>query len=89
MALVEPGRVCVKMFGRDAGKRAVVTKVIDSNFVSIITSVRLKERKCNVRHLEFLSEKIDAGNKEQVARALEIEVSKLSGPTVKEHKSKS
>ena len=65
------------MFGRDAGKRAVVTKVIDANFVSIITSVRLKERKCNVRHLEFLSEKIDPTNKEQVARVLEIEMSKL------------
>ncbi len=77
MALVEKGRVCVKMFGRDAGKRAVVTKVIDANFVNIMTSVRLKERKCNVRHLEFLSEKIDPSNKEQVARVLEIEASKL------------
>ncbi len=77
MALVEKGRVCVKMFGRDAGKRAVVTKVIDANFVNIMTSVRLKERKCNVRHLEFLSEKIDPANKEQVARVLEIEASKL------------
>jgi large subunit ribosomal protein L14e len=78
MALVETGRVCVKMFGRDAGKRAIVTKVIDANFVNVITSVRLKERRCNVRHLEFLSEKVDAANKEQVAKALEIELSKLS-----------
>jgi ribosomal protein L14E/L6E/L27E len=78
MALVETGRVCVKMFGRDAGKRGIVTKVIDANFVNLITSVRLKERKCNVKHLEFLSEKVDTSNKEQVARALEIEVSKLS-----------
>lgn len=77
MALVEIGRVCVKRFGRDAGKRAVVTKVIDANFVSIITSVRLKERKCNVKHLEFLSEKVDSGNREQLAKALEIDASKL------------
>jgi large subunit ribosomal protein L14e len=77
MALVEAGRVCVKKFGRDAGKRAVVTKVIDANFVQVVTSVRMKERRCNVRHLEFLSEKVDVGNREQLARALEIEASKL------------
>jgi large subunit ribosomal protein L14e len=77
MALVEVGRVCVKKFGRDAGKRAVVTKVMDANFVQVVTSVRTKERRCNVRHLEFLSEKVDVGNREQLARALEIEASKL------------
>jgi large subunit ribosomal protein L14e len=77
MALVEVGRVCVKKLGRDAGKRAVVTKVIDANFVKVVTSVRMKERRCNVRHLEFLSEKVDAGNREQLARALEIEAGKL------------
>ena len=68
----------MKKFGRDAGKRAVVTKVVDANFVSIVSSTRLKERRCNVKHLEFLSEKVDAGNKEQVAKALEIEVGKLA-----------
>jgi ribosomal protein L14E/L6E/L27E len=67
----------VKRFGRDAGKRAVVTKVIDANFVNIITSVRPKERRCNVRHLEFLSEKVDSSNKDQLAKALEIEAGKL------------
>ena len=77
MALVEVGRVCVKKFGRDAGKRAVVTKVGDSNFVQVVTSVRLKERKCNVKHLEFLPEKIDPANKEQLAKALEIDASKI------------
>ena len=77
MALIEVGRVCVKKFGRDAGKRAVITKLIDSNFVNVVTTVRQKERKCNVKHLEFLSEKIDASNKEQVAKVLEVETSKL------------
>ncbi len=79
MALVEAGRVCVKKFGRDAGKRAVVTKIIDSNFVNVVTAVRPKERRCNVKHLEFLSEKIDPASKEQLAKALEIEQSKM-GP---------
>ena len=78
MVLLEEGRLCVKKLGRDAGDRAVITKIVDANFVNIISSSRLKERRCNVKHLEFLSEKVDPSNKEQLARALEIDVSKLS-----------
>lgn len=77
MALVEVGRVCVKKLGRDAGSRAVITRVIDSNYVGVITAVRPKERKCNIAHLEFLAEKIDASSKEQIARALELDAAKL------------
>lgn len=81
MALAEVGRVCIKKFGRDAGARAVITKVIDSKFVSIVTGERKNERRCNVRHLEFLNEKVDTKDKEQVAKILEIEASKL--PVIK------
>jgi large subunit ribosomal protein L14e len=77
MTLVEVGRVCIKKYGRDAGDKAVITKVVDTNTVNVMTSRRLKERKCNIKHLEFLSEKIEVNNKEQVAKALEIEQSKL------------
>lgn len=77
MALIEEGRVCIKKFGRDAGDRGVVTKVIDANFVNVITSSRTAERRCNVKHLEFLSEKIDPKDRAQLARSLEIEESKL------------
>ncbi len=77
MALIEEGRVCVKKFGRDAGSRAVVTKVIDGTFVNIISSVRPRERKCNVKHLEFLSEKVSLADKAQLARVLEIDAAKL------------
>ena len=77
MALVEQGRVCIKKSGRDAGDKAVVIKVIDSNYVNIITSSRLKERKSNIKHLEFLNERIDPSSKEQLAKALEVEASKL------------
>ena len=81
MALAEVGRVCIKKFGRDAGSRAVITKVIDGTFVNIITGERKSERRCNVRHLEFLNEKVDVGDKEQLAKILEIEASKL--PAIK------
>jgi ribosomal protein L14E/L6E/L27E len=77
MALVEIGRVCIKRFGRDAGNKAVITKVVDTNFVNVVTTVRPRERKTNIKHLEFLSEKVDPSNKDQLAKALEIEVAKL------------
>lgn len=79
--LLEQGRVCIKKYGRDAGSRAVVMKVLDKGFVSIVTSVRQKERRCNSRHLEFLNEKIDVNDKAQITKTLGIK------PKV-EHKSK-
>lgn len=77
MALIEVGRICVKKFGRDAGDRAIVMKVLSDKFVNIMTSSRPKARKCNVAHLEFLSEKVDTNSKEQVAKALELDASKI------------
>ena len=77
MALVEIGRVCIKKLGRDAGNKAVITKVIDANFVGVVTTSRPKERKANVRHLEFLAEKVDPSNKEQIAKVLEVEAARL------------
>lgn len=77
MPLIEIGRVCIKKHGRDAGCKAAITKVVDQNFVMIVTSVRTKERRCNVSHLEFLSEKVDIKNNGQLAKALEIEETKL------------
>ena len=72
MALIEGGRVCIKRLGRDAGDKAVIRKVIDKNFVSIMTHARPKERRCNIKHLELLNEKIDASNKESVMDYLEV-----------------
>ncbi len=77
MALIEEGRICIKKFGRDAGSKAAITKVVDDKFVMVVTSVRPKERKCNVAHLEYLPEKIDAKNKAQLAKSLDIDEAKL------------
>jgi len=54
MAAIQVGRVCIKLKGRDAGEKVVVTKVIDESFVMIRSSARKKtpERKCAVLHLE-------------------------------------
>lgn len=70
--LVEAGRVCIKKYGRDAGSRAIITKVDDENFVKIITAKRRKERKCNTKHLEFLNEKVNVGSQDEVNRALGV-----------------
>ncbi|ASI14289.1 50S ribosomal protein L14e [Candidatus Mancarchaeum acidiphilum] len=70
--LVEVGRVCVKKFGRDAGSAAVITSIEKDGFVKIVTSKRPKERRCNIRHLEFINTKIDVENKDLLNRTLGI-----------------
>ncbi len=77
MALIEEGRVCIKKNGRDAGSKAVITKVGEKGFVTVVTAIRTNERRCNVSHLELLSEKIDPKNKAQLAKSLDIEEAKL------------
>lgn len=49
--VLEVGRVCVKNAGREAGKKCVVLKVLDKNFV-LVASPSIRRRRCNVRHLE-------------------------------------
>ncbi|MFH1439912.1 MAG: 50S ribosomal protein L14e [Candidatus Woesearchaeota archaeon] len=68
------GRLCVKLAGRDAGKKCVVIDVLDDNYVLIDGQTRRK--KCNLAHLEPLNKVItiakNASNKDVVA-ALKIE----------------
>ena len=54
MGLIEIGRVCIKIAGREAGKKCVVVKIIDKNFVEVtgpkeLTGVR--RRRVNIKHL--------------------------------------
>ena len=55
MASIEVGRVCVKLTGRETGKKCVVVDVVDKNFALVtgpkdVTGVR--RRRTNVDHLE-------------------------------------
>ena len=52
--MIEVGRVCVKIAGRDAGQTAVVVDVMKDGYVLIDGNVRRK--KCNVKHLEPLKD---------------------------------
>ncbi|MFH0927546.1 MAG: KOW motif-containing protein [Candidatus Micrarchaeota archaeon] len=52
MPAIQNGRICIKLAGRDAGEKVVITKVIDQNSVMVKSPGRKKERKCSIRHLE-------------------------------------
>ncbi|MEB3861269.1 MAG: 50S ribosomal protein L14e [Desulfurococcales archaeon] len=62
MAVIEVGRICVKVYGREAGRKCVIVDIIDENFVLItgpksLTGVR--RRRANIDHIEPLDKKID------------------------------
>lgn len=74
---MEPGRICVKLTGRERGKRCVIVEMIDRNFALItgpkdVTGVR--RRRVNMNHLKPLNLKIDirrGASDEEVRAALE------------------
>jgi large subunit ribosomal protein L14e len=76
MASIEVGRICVKLLGREAGKKCVVVDVIDKNFALVtgpksVTGVR--RRRTNVDHLEPTSEAVEVKKgaaDEEVEKAL-------------------
>ncbi len=75
MSIFSVGRVCVKLAGRDAGKKCVVVEQVDDMFVVVDGATR--RRKVNVKHLEPLAKTVDIKAKAStadVAKALGIEV---------------
>lgn len=77
MTAIEVGRVCVKRFGREAGKRCVIVDVMDKSFVLItgpkkVTGVR--RRRANINHIEPIQVKIDVNrgaSDEEITSVLE------------------
>ncbi|MBL7056551.1 50S ribosomal protein L14e [Candidatus Woesearchaeota archaeon] len=55
--MIEIGRLCLKIAGRDAGKKCVIVDVLDSTFVLIDGETR--RRKCNILHVEPLKNKVE------------------------------
>jgi large subunit ribosomal protein L14e len=72
--MFEVGRLCVKIAGRDAGRKCLVIETVDEQLVMIDGQTR--RRKCNIAHLEptekVLKIKKNASNKE-VCEALKEE----------------
>ncbi len=89
--MMEIGRVCVKIAGRDAGLKCVIVDVLDKNFVLIDGQTR--RRKCNIMHLEPLEQKLDVSkgaSHEQVVKAFKaVDVSvveRKARPAVAHHR---
>lgn len=74
---IEVGRICVKIAGREAGRKCVIVDIIDENFVLITGPKSLtgvKRRRCNINHLEVLDKKIEipkGASDEEVLKAIE------------------
>jgi large subunit ribosomal protein L14e len=75
VSVLEIGRVCLKVSGRDKGKRCVIVELIDRNYV-LITGPKsvsgVRRRRVNVNHLGFLDEKLEipsGASDEEVAEA--------------------
>jgi large subunit ribosomal protein L14e len=76
MTGIEVGRICVKLLGREAGKKCIIVDVIDKNFALVtgpkgITGVR--RRRTNVDHLESTSETVElkkGASDDEVEKAL-------------------
>ncbi|PIN73424.1 50S ribosomal protein L14e [Candidatus Woesearchaeota archaeon CG10_big_fil_rev_8_21_14_0_10_45_16] len=82
MSIYHVGKVCVKLAGRDAGKKCVVVEAVDERFVVVDGATRRK--KVNVRHLEPLAQTLDIKEKASSAE-VKAAFSKL-GVAVKESK---
>ncbi|MCL6579366.1 MAG: 50S ribosomal protein L14e, partial [Candidatus Bathyarchaeota archaeon] len=58
MPAIEVGRICVKLTGRETGRKCVIVDIIDKSFVLItgpksVTGV--KRRRANINHVEPLT----------------------------------
>jgi len=77
MPAIEIGRICVKISGREAGRKCVIVDIIDENYVLITGPKSLtgvKRRRCNINHIEILDKKIEiakGASDEEVMKALE------------------
>jgi len=73
---IEVGRICVKILGREAGKKCVIVDVVDKNFVLITgpkTVSGIKRRRANITHIEPTSEKLEmkrGATDEEIAEVL-------------------
>jgi large subunit ribosomal protein L14e len=55
MPAIEVGRICVKVTGRETGRKCVILDVIDRNF-ALVTGPKsitgIKRRRVNINHIE-------------------------------------
>ena len=62
--LIEKGRVCLKIAGREAGKYCIVLEQPHEGFVTVAgpkAVTHVKRRKCSIFHIEPTEHVLDAG----------------------------
>ena len=69
MASIEVGRVCVKTAGREAGEKCAIVEIIDENFVEVVGEA-VKNRRCNIAHLEPIDATVDVDDVDSIKAAL-------------------
>ncbi len=82
--MFDVGRWCVKIAGRDGGKKCVIVEKIDDTFVLVDGETRRK--RCNVLHLEPLTS--IASIKEGASHEEIVELFKSEGITLAEKRVK-
>ena len=76
MPMIEVGRVCVKLNGRETGQKCVIVDVIDKNFVLVTGPPKVsgvRRRRTNVKHIEPTEDIIDikkGASDEDVSKAI-------------------
>ena len=75
MSVMDVGRICVKLTGRESGRRCVIVDVVDRNYVVVtgpeeLTGVR--RRRVNLSHLRPLDESIDISRNASDEAILEL-----------------
>ena len=89
MTAIDIGRVCVKLLGREAGKKCIVVDIVDKNFVLITGPKQLngvKRRRVNVGHIEPTERKADikrGESDEELIKALDEATQNFLRETVK------
>ena len=61
MSTFDVGRICVKLSGREAGKKCIIVDIVDRNFV-LVTGPKqvngVKRRRVNTNHIEPTERKV-------------------------------
>jgi len=79
MPAIDIGRICIKLTGREAGKKCIIVDIVDRNFVLVTGPKQLngvKRRRVNVSHIEPTERKLNiqrSGTDEELMKALNEE----------------
>ncbi len=77
MPAIEIGRICIKLRGREAGRKCVIVDLIDENYVLITGPKKVngvKRRRVNIKHIEPLDLKVElnrGASDDEVLKSLE------------------